>query len=264
MPHADLEGVSLHYQLAGQGEPVVLVPGFVTTLRLYDGQMEELSRHHRTIRYDLRGQGESSAPTDGYAVDDHARDLGRLIDHLNLPRVHLVGASLGGAIALHFALAHPESVRSLTLAGAVVDGYPDWPAEYTDRLRRARKLAKSDGPDAALKDWLTHPFFAGTRELPLLAGLAVRAAAPVWTGAAKGPEADRTDWQRLAELAPPTQVLVGEADVQPVQKIAAGLKAAVPRVSFHTVAGAAHLPAWDRPEEFNRLLLEFLAGLSRK
>src|SRR5689334_14913275 len=126
MPHAELDGVTLHYQSAGQGEPVVLVPGFVTTLRLFDGQMEPLSRSHRAVRYDLRGQGDSSAPEDGYAVEDHARDLRLLIEHLNLPRVHLVGASLGGAIAVHFALGHPESVRSLTLAGTVVDGYPEW------------------------------------------------------------------------------------------------------------------------------------------
>ncbi len=240
-----------------------MVPGFVTTLRLFDGQMEPVSRHHRAVRYDLRGQGDSSAPTDGYSVDDHARDLRLLIEHLNLPRVHLVGASLGGAIAVHLALGHPESVRSLTLAGAVVDGFPEWPAEYGDRLRRARKLAKSDGPDAALKDWLTHPFFAGTRDMPLFAATAVRAAGAVWMGSAKGQPGDRSDWQRLTEVAPPTQVVVGDGEVEPVRQVAAGLKAAVPRVSFHTVMGAGHLPAWDRPEPFNRLLLDFLDSEAR-
>ena len=263
MPHAELDGVFLHYQLAGQGEPVLMVPGFVTTLRLFDGQMEPVARRHRAIRYDLRGQGDSSAPADGYAVDDHARDLALLIEHLNLPPVHLVGASLGGAIAVHLALGHPEIVRSLTLAGAVVDGFPAWPAEYGDRLRRARKLARSDGPDAALKDWLTHPFFAGTRDLPLLAGSAVRAAGAVWTGSAKGQSADRSDWQRLAEVAPPTQVLLGDGEVEPVRQIAGGLKAAVPGASLHTVVGAGHLPAWDRPEEFNRLLFAFIDGAAR-
>lgn len=264
MPHADLPGVSLHYELAGEGEPVVLVPGFVTTLRLFDGQMEALSRGHRAVRYDLRGQGESSAPADGYAVSDHARDLGALIEHLNLERVHLVGASLGGAIALHFALDYPQQVRSLTLAGAVVDGFSGWPPEYLDRLRRTRKLARAEGPDAAMAEWLTHPFFGATVDMPRLAKTAVRAAGAVWTGSARGAEGGRSDFERLEEVAAPALVVVGSREVEPVQQIASALRTRVPGAVYHEVEGAGHLPAWDRPAEFTRLLLDFLAKAARR
>ena len=264
MPNAELGAATIHYQSAGEGDPVVLVPGFVTTLRLFDGQMEALSRRHRAVRYDLRGQGESSAPADGYAVSDHAADLGALIEHLNLSRAHLVGASLGGAVAVHFAIRHPEHVRSLTLAGAVVDGFPNWPADYLERMRRARKVGRTEGPEAAMRDWLTHPFFGGARDLARLSSSAVRASASVWTGAARAPPEGPSDWQRLEELAMPTLVTVGDREVPPVLEAAQALRTRVPGAAFQVIQGAGHLPAWDQPEDFTRVLLDFLARVARR
>ena len=258
MPAAEVNGVRINYQSAGSGEPVVFVPGFVTSLRLFDGQMEPVSREYHAVRYDLRGQGESSAPEEGYATSDHAADLGALIEHLNLSRVHLVGASLGGAVAVHYALEHPERVRSLTLAGAVVDGFPGWPSDYQERLRAAKKLARSESPEAALKAWLTHPFFAATRDLPALAASVVRASGAVWLSGARGEGSPRSDWSRLAELAPPLLVVEGEREVAPVQKIAESLKGSVRGASYQLIKGAGHLPSWDAPEDFTRVLLDFL------
>jgi 3-oxoadipate enol-lactonase len=258
MPVAEVGGVALHYESAGAGDAVVMVPGFVTTLHLFDGQAQAVSRGHQAVRYDLRGQGESSAPAEGYATADHVADLGGLLDHLLIRRAHLVGASLGGAIALHFALEHPERVRSLTLAGAVVDGFPGWPDDYGERLRRARKLARAEGPEAALKDWLTHAFFSATRDLPRLASTAVRASAAVWTGGARAPPGTPSDWSRLPQVAARTLVVVGSEESEPVRQIADALRAQIPGASYHVIRGAGHLPCWDQPEAFNRVLLDFL------
>ncbi len=263
MPTAELEGVALRYESAGSGEPVILIPGFVTSLRLFDRQVEAVSRDFRCLRYDLRGQGESSAPESGYATADHAQDLRLLIEHLNLPRAHLVGASLGGAVAVHLALEHPELVRSLTLAGAVVDGFPGWHDEYGVRLRNARRLARSEGVEAALADWLTHPFFHATRGLSEFAKTAVRTSGAAWLASGRGSQGQPADFSRIDEIEKPTLVLVGEADVEPCRKIAEALGARVRGARLGVVKEAGHLPCWDRPEEFNRLLLDFLHSVGR-
>jgi|SRR5690349_7761415 len=262
MPYAELNGVRVNYQLAGSGEPVVLIPGFTTSLHLWHNQVEPLSRRYRTLTFDLRGHGDSSAPADGYGTSDYADDLRQLVEHLNLPRAHLVGASLGGAIAVHLALTRPDLVRSLTLAGAVIDGFEGWDEEYGARLRRARKIAQTESVEAAVKDWLTHPFFRATRDVAEFAKTAVRYSGAGWLSNARAPKAPVSDFARLVEIEVPTLVVVGEADVDPCLATAKALAARAQHARMVLVKGAGHLPAWDNPEEFNRVLLEFLEHVS--
>ena len=263
MPKVELGAVTVNYQMAGSGEPVILIPGFATNMHLWDGQVEPISRHFCCLRYDLRGHGESSAPSEGYATSDYAEDLRLLIEHLNLSRAHLVAASMGGAIAVHLALEHPELVRSLTLAGAVVDGFEGWGEEYGSRLRRARKLAQTEGTEAALKDWLTHPFFGATRDASAFARSVVRYSGAGWLTPVRTPKGPTTDFGRLVEIEKPTLVVVGEKDVDPCRAIAQELAARVRNAKTVVIKGAGHLPAWDEPQEFNGVLLEFLGGHTR-
>jgi len=97
MPSVTLGPVDLYYETAGSGEPVIFIPGFATNLHLWDQQVEPVSRHFQCVRLDLRGQGKSSAPPEGYATADFTADLEGLMDHLNLSRCHLVAASMGGS-----------------------------------------------------------------------------------------------------------------------------------------------------------------------
>ncbi len=254
----NLGEVEVNYQLAGSGEPVVLVPGFATSLHLWDNQVEPLSRRYRCLRYDLRGQGESSAPKEGYSTQDHVEDLRLLIEHLNLPRAHLVAASMGGAVAVHCALERPDLVRSLTLAGAVVDGFEGWEDEYGLRLRRARTIAQTDGVEAALRDWMGHPFFGATRDLTNFARTVVRYSGAGWLTSVRPSRAPRSDFSRLSEIEKPVLIVVGEKDVDPCRRIAEELRKRIPKARGAVIKSAGHLPCWDRPEDFNRLLLEFL------
>jgi len=257
---AQLRDVQLNYQLAGSGETVVLVPGFATSLHLWDHQVEPLSRRYRCLRYDLRGQGESSAPPEGYSTEDHAEDLRLLLEHLNLPRAHLVGASMGGAVAVHLTLERPDLVRSLALAGAVVDGFEGWEDEYGLRLRRARKIAQAEGVEAALRDWMGHPFFGATRDLADFARTVVRYSGAGWLSSVRPQKGAKSDFGRLAELEKPVLVVVGEKDVDPCRRIADELRQRIPKARAAVIKDAGHLPCWDRPEEFNRVLLDFLGA----
>src|SRR5258708_29243977 len=99
---AEVSGGSLYYEVWGSGSPVVLIPGFTLDTRMWDSQMEPLSRKHRVIRYDLRGGGKSPTPTGPYTQYE---DLAALLHHLGIAQAHIVGLALGGAI--DFALASP-------------------------------------------------------------------------------------------------------------------------------------------------------------
>src|SRR5438876_5964570 len=123
---ANVNGGSLYYEVTGAGTPVVLIPGFTLDTRMWDSQVEAFARRHQIIRYDLRGAGKSPPPTGPYSQYE---DLAALLGHLGVGKAHIVGLSLGGAIAIDFALAMPEAVLSLIPVDASsVGGYP-WPAE---------------------------------------------------------------------------------------------------------------------------------------
>jgi pimeloyl-ACP methyl ester carboxylesterase len=260
LPTVSLRGVDIRYEAQGDGDAVVFVPGFATSLHLFDHQAGPVSARYRAVRFDLRGQGASSAPPAGYSTSEYSEDLVALVDHLNLGRVHLVAASMGVGIAVHLALMRPELVRSLVLAGAVVDGFEGWSNDYRTRLRRARQLAQTEGVHAAVADWKTHPFFAATRDLGGFFREVLVFSGASWLQSGRRGPTGPTDFSRLSEIEKPTLVVVGDKDVDPCKEIAAELVRHIRGARRAEVPGAGHLPCWDQPEAFNRVLLEFLSA----
>lgn len=258
MPSVDLGGVAIRYESVGEGVPVLFIPGFATNFHLFDHQAGPVSKRYRAVRFDLRGHGKSSAPPEGYSTADYAGDIVALAEHLNLGRFHVVAASMGGGIAVHLALQHPALVRSLVLAGAVVDGFEEWGDEFRLRLRRVRKIARTEGVGAAVDEWKTHPFFAATRDMGVFVREVLEYSGASWLQNSWPPAPERSDFSRLDELEKPTLVVVGEEDVDPCKQIAVELARLVPGARRVVIPGAGHLPCWDEPEAFNRILLDFL------
>lgn len=112
-------GASLFYETAGAGSPIVLLHGLDRDHRLWDEQVAPLAHAHTVVRYDLRGFGRSTA---GSHSGTHAADLKALLDHLELVPVSLVGISLGGGVAIDFAMAYPSAVRALILVNPLLEG----------------------------------------------------------------------------------------------------------------------------------------------
>src|SRR3989449_9466727 len=118
MPTARVNGVSLYYEVAGRGAPLVLVHGFACGIRSWDPQVRALSRYRRVIAYDVRGHGLSDAPPEAaaYSQATSVADLHALLAYLKIGRAVVGGLSMGGNIALNFALAHPAMVSALIVA----------------------------------------------------------------------------------------------------------------------------------------------------
>jgi 3-oxoadipate enol-lactonase len=263
MPVVRANGIDIFYEdSGGAGEPVVLIHGHSVDRRMWPAQWLALrAAGLRVIRYDVRGHGRSSAPDSGYTWPVYAADLRALLDALGVAAAHLVGFSMGGGIALQFALDHPARARSLALIDAAVPGFA-YSADFADTIEALVAAVRAEGWRAAAERlWLPHPLFDGLRRHPATFQ-AVRQLVLDFPARdylidqpePEGPEA--TD--RLAELRAPVLVLVGAEDL-PDFRLAAELVAAnAPHAHMVVVPGAGHMLPLERPDEINRLLLEFL------
>jgi pimeloyl-ACP methyl ester carboxylesterase len=145
----DSSGVRIRYLEAGTGTPIVLVHGFTRNIEtnwIDTGVLWALAKRHRVIAVDLRGHGKSGKPHDpkAYEADVHL-DVVKLMDHLQIPRAHLVGYSAGCSVIGRLAVTHPERVISVVLgAGTILHGV--WEASDDENAKRAAADVKNDPP----------------------------------------------------------------------------------------------------------------------
>src|SRR3954470_14571135 len=116
MPYADLNGFEIHYDVRGDGEPLLCVHGLGCDRRAWALQIEPVAERFQAVFFDNRDVGQSSLATHEYTTADMAQDVLALADHLDLESFHLLGVSLGGMASQHVSLTAPERVRTLTLA----------------------------------------------------------------------------------------------------------------------------------------------------
>ncbi|HXF52200.1 MAG TPA: alpha/beta fold hydrolase [Dehalococcoidia bacterium] len=123
MAYARVNGVELYYEEHGIGEPMLLIMGFGGNTEAWAGQIPELSRYLHVIAFDNRGAGRSEKPDGPYSMEVFADDAAGLLQYLGVDSAHVFGVSMGGMIAQHLALRHPERVRTLIL-GCTTPGGP--------------------------------------------------------------------------------------------------------------------------------------------
>lgn len=112
---ANVNGIAIHYVIGGNGDPLVLLPGWPQTWWEYHKVMPELAKTHRVISVDLRGMGASSKPADGYDKKTMASDVAALVRHLEFAQVDIVGHDIGSMVAYAFAANHPELTRRMVM-----------------------------------------------------------------------------------------------------------------------------------------------------
>ena len=148
--YVPINDTRLYCSITGEGEPLVLLHGGASDLRIWDHQVETLARTLRVIRYDQRGYGKSDIPVSLFSYVD---DLRGLIDALKLERVSVIGSSLGGSVAIDFALKYPERIRSLILVGPALSGYR-YPARFMIEGIKLLLAVRFRGREAAIEKFI--------------------------------------------------------------------------------------------------------------
>lgn len=251
-----LGGAELHYERKGsRGVPIVFLHGFGGDLHIWDGLWNAVEEGRAAVRYDLRGFGRSTIVED--RPFDHGEDLVALLEALAVARCHLVGISMGGSIALNFALDRPAHVNRLVLVSPGMIAW-DWSDEWRQLWRAIASKARAGSMDEARALWWDHPLFATTREGPgadALRQSITRYSGQQWISDA---HVDKLpDVERVHALTLPTLLLTGTQDMADFQLIADILESveSVERVDF---AGRGHLLPLEIPEEMAHRTLAFL------
>jgi pimeloyl-ACP methyl ester carboxylesterase len=256
---APVNGTRLYYELAGEGEPLVLIHGFTLDRRMWDAQVEPFARQYRVLNYDGRGFGKSAAP-DGTEYD-RAEDLKALLDGLGIERAHIVGLSMGGGVAIDFALAYPEMTRSLIAVDSVLSGH-HWSEEWDNTVKPIWQVGRAGDVEGARRLWLDHALFAPARERPAVKERLDRIVGEYsgWHWLYRDKVRDRNAASQLERIGAPTLSVTGERDLPDFHAVANALEQKV-KAKKVILPRAGHMSPMEDPEAFNRVALEFLASV---
>ncbi len=242
----------------GHGDPWVLLHSFPIDRRMWSAQSVALAAAgHRVIAVDLPGFG-ASPPlvTDAPSLDGYVDAVLTTLDHLALDRVTVLGLSLGGYVALRLAARAPERLRALVLADTRAAG--DSPETRASRVLNLG-LVRSKGPAALIEKMLPHLLAPGAPE-------ALRSTLRAWAAeqSAEGVThallamRDRPDASAvLPTLRGPTLLVVGEHDGITPPSEHGTMATAIAGARVEVIAGAGHLSNLERPDEFNRAVIQF-------
>jgi pimeloyl-ACP methyl ester carboxylesterase len=253
----EVDGGRLHYEECGSGPAVVLLHDGLLHAVVWDGIWKGLCGKFHVLRYDRRGYGQSDPPKAAFSP---VEDLAALLGRAKIRRATVVGCSSGSALAIDFAIHHPESVESLVLIGSVVHGMPS-SSFFDERGRRNNApLEKSDVQGAA-KNWSEDRFeIADGHEAARRRVLDVLARSPgnlKYTGEFelrfKVPGI-----ARLSEIHVPTLILVGEHDIADVHAHSGAIQAGIRGARREIVKGSGHLVPLEAPDELGMRISGFV------
>lgn len=257
----EINGARIHYRREGAGFPILMLHAGIADSRMWQPQADEFARHFDVIRPDTRGFGESELPPRRWSP---VGDVIALMDELSLKPAHVIGCSMGGALAIDLALDHPARVSKLVLVGSGVGG-ANFGKKYPEIFAEVR--AADDAKDfEALNEAEARLFLDGPRRPRGHIGGELRELFLDMNGrtmhndfdSAPMDELDPPAIGRLNEITAPTLVVIGDEDIPPVLDNIDLLMGSIKGARKAVIHDAAHLPNLEHPEEFNRIVLDFL------
>jgi 3-oxoadipate enol-lactonase len=261
MPRVKINSIHLYYEITGSGLPVVFLNGLTMDVNGWLFQVEPFSRRYRVLRYDCRDQGQSDKPDVEYSQEDHALDLKHILDKLEIPKAHLIGLSNGGMIAQHFALLYPEKTGALVLVDTC--SYVNTLLELivTSWVRAAETGGSGLRYDVALPYLFSESFAKNNLDKMRTSkdmNLAINPAESTirLAKASKGHDLRG----RLSEIKAPTLILVGEEDILIPPRYSKIMREEIRNSTLVTLKNCGHVAPIEKPEEFNRIVLNFLKG----
>jgi 3-oxoadipate enol-lactonase len=256
----DVAGVGIAYRSDGNpnGPPIVLLHSAGCDLRMWDPHVPAFGERFRVVRPDARGHGGSDAPPPPYTVDRFGADVVALLDALGIERTHIVGASLGGLVALWIAVHHPGRVERAVFSGTAARiGTAEAWQERADAVRA--------GGTEAVADLVMSRFFSDSfrRDHPDIVGWfaeVLRAQPPHGYEATCLALRDADLREEVGAILAPSLILVGDRDASTPIADAAWLHDAIDGSRVLTLEGAGHLCSVERRSIFDDIVPRFLRG----
>ena len=258
--YAEVNGTRLYYQAAGRGPWVVLIHGGLVDSRLWDDQFRQFAKHFSVLRYDLRGYGRSQFPEKEFS---HPDDLYALLRYLKIDKASFVGLSVGGDIAMEFALAHRDMTDRLVLVASSLRG--------SKVPRSAENIAVYDtaekkGMMPAVEMWLQNPLFATGRANPEYVKRIRRMLIDNYKYWGPTPKPIPEVWptpptaQRVSMIKAPTLIIVGDKDAENIRQTADILSREITGSKKVVISNVSHHLNMEKPAEFNDIVIDFLRG----
>lgn len=258
MPIVRSGDADISYEITGEGEPLLMIMGFLSDARMWILQTAAFSPHYKCITFDNRGVGSSSSPPGPYSMEQMAADAIAVLDDAGIDRAHVLGISMGGAIAQHVALKIPERVRSLTLA-ATWSEPNQWLARISEMGQMAAEFDREKFARSVLL-WLftpnmiiNQPDVVATIEQLILAEPPRPEAFLNQIAAVR----DHDTREQLHQIEAPTLVMIARRDFMVPPELGRAVHESIPGSRLEELDGG-HAFSAENVAEFNRVILEFL------
>lgn len=252
MPHLVRDGVKLHYQETGSGPAMILVHGWTCDLSHFAPQAAHFSPRFRCISVDLRGHGRSDKPEQQYSIEGFAGDIAWMCGELGVSRAVLAGHSMGGAVVLALAAAHPELCKALVMLDPAIL----FPVELQPLLAQLIAGFRSSEGHGVLREFGASQFFTPTSDPSLKERLLDEMGRTPMHVVASAFEAVGSFGGEAALKSVQAPVLYVEAD--PVIERVARLRELCPQVMAGKTAGSGHFHQLEVPEQINAMIDRFL------
>jgi len=266
-----VDGIDYYYEVSGHGEPVVLLHGFTGDHSTWNPIKQYLIDSFQVICIDVIGHGKTSSPPDvsKYRMEQVVSQISEILDHLLLKKAHILGYSMGGRLALSYAIANPERVKSLVLESTS-------PGLRTEEERRLRVQADEQLSDKILRDgiekfvdyWENIPLFKTQKNINILAREQIRqqrlANNPIGLANSlkgMGTGAQPSYWDELAALDMPVLLLCGELDSK-FCRISKEMQLLIKNADLVEVNEVGHAIHVEDPKKFGTIVKEFLCKIS--
>lgn len=258
MHMADLGDVRLHYRIDGpdDGAPVVFANSLGTDMRLWDPILPLLPAGLRILRYDKRGHGLSTCPTGPYSMGALIGDAEKLMDQLGFKDALVVGLSIGGLIAQGLAVKRLDLVRAMVLSntGAKIGTKDMW----ADRIASVHDGGIERLADPTMERWFSKAFL-GTPDLELWRNMLTRQPDAGYAGCSAAISGSDF-YATTATLRLPTLGIAGSEDGATPPDLVRETVDLIPGSQFHLIRRAGHLPCVEQPDEYARVLSDFMTA----
>lgn len=264
---ASVDNANIYYEIAGDGQPFVMIHAGVCDSRQWNNEFSHYAESFRVIRYDYRGYGKSE-PVEGDFTN--LKDLTTLLDHLHIDEpLIMMGCSMGGGLAMDFALANPNRVKALIMVDSGPSGL-ELDVPKLSKFDDAEK-AYNEGNLDLLAEIETQIWFDGQGRTPEQVDQPMRKLAYEMNRHAleldakhlgkRLPDAEVPAARRLDELKIPVLVIVGTHDTPYTLAAVDHMVAHIPNAQKAIIEDAAHMPNMDHPEEFKFIVDKFLSNI---